>query len=74
GAEISSLVEGSDRFSPLRSGGVLTLTAISSPVVVAADVDACGLSLVTVVGGDGRDVPLDGISLSVGARYFLALM
>ncbi|ELF6968074.1 hypothetical protein RA530_004550 [Salmonella enterica] len=68
------MVEGSDRFSPLRSGGILTLTVISSPVVVATDVDACGLSLVTVADGGGRDVPLDGISLSIGARYFLALM
>ncbi|ELB8710849.1 hypothetical protein RHA35_002976 [Salmonella enterica] len=50
------------------------LTAISSPVVVAADVDARGLSLVTVADGCGRDVPLDGISLSIGARYLLALM
>ncbi|HHC0454299.1 TPA: hypothetical protein ACOSBR_004625, partial [Salmonella enterica] len=65
---------GSDRFSPQYSGGALMLMAISSLVVVAADVDACGLSLVTVEGGDGRDVPLDDISLSVGARYFLALM
>ncbi|EDR5228348.1 hypothetical protein SFF01_004549 [Salmonella enterica] len=50
------------------------LTAILSPVVVAADVDACGLSLVTVEDGDGHDVPLNGISMSVGARYFLALL
>ncbi|HFZ7985321.1 TPA: hypothetical protein ACIO7W_005018, partial [Salmonella enterica subsp. enterica serovar Thompson] len=63
-----------DRFSPLRSGGALTLTAILSPVVVATDVDACGLSLVTVEGGDGRDMPLDGILLSIGARCFLALL
>ncbi|EEI7803650.1 hypothetical protein G7199_000001 [Salmonella enterica] len=61
---------GSDRFSPQLSGGVPTLTVISSPV----DADAGGLALETVVDGGDRDIPQGDVSLSVGARYFLALL
>ncbi|MEN3764479.1 hypothetical protein ABC761_07105 [Salmonella sp. ZASA478] len=47
------MVRESDRFSPLLSGGVPTLTAISSP----ADADAGGLAPVTVVDGGDCDIP-----------------
>ncbi|HCL5272416.1 TPA: hypothetical protein N2G33_004738, partial [Salmonella enterica] len=63
-------VSGSECFSPWLAGAGLTLAVILSP----ADAGADGLALVIVADGDDRDVPQGGVSLSAGARYFLALV
>ncbi|QUJ07983.1 hypothetical protein KCP77_12720 [Salmonella enterica subsp. enterica] len=63
GAEISFLSRGK-RFS------LTPLTVISSPVAAMWDAVDCHCD---GCDGGGRDVPLDSISRSIGARYFWRL-